>query len=224
MINGQPPYTYFEPWEPLSMSADGTRVLARHPRYRDPGLDQDWTAGIWVNGQYWQTFPSDEFWPEVMTSDGSAVFGLSVPNPSSSATIRQLKRWTEDQGVVDVIPLSDGSWELTCVSADGSLVGITPLIDYYGYDGETTVQIWDETLGLMNLKTYLASFGVDLGDWKIRRLYAMSDDGLTFIVEIFELDDMNMVSSERMAVVTIPEPAGVLMLLGGLVPFARRRR
>ena len=100
------------------------------------------------------------------------------------------------------------------VSGDGSIVvgaGDT-------FDG-TRAFIWDESHGIRDLNDVLVTdYGLDLSGWDLKVANAISDDGQTIV-------GMGIHNGNQEAFVAmVPEPSTGLLLGGGFVLLAARRR
>lgn len=139
-----------------------------------------------------------------VNANGSVVAGSS----GSNAVI-----WIN--GVVQNIGMLPGATNAIAytLSDDGSLVG-----GYSFFGNEATATLWSQTLGTVDLNTYLPTIGVDLTGWELDYTRDISADGTTIIGDGLFNGEL------RSWVVTIPSPGSVALLgLGGLMAARRRR-
>jgi hypothetical protein len=207
---------------PLSMSADGSRVLAEVASYFDV-----WQSMLWVDGSPAVTHSITT--ASLMTSDGSQVYGLIGDTDGWD-----LARWTEQDGWVSLavylgryIP---GRNVLAGVSADGGVVAFNfNMVMEFFYDIVSALWLTDGTVH-WSLLHYLQDFGAFDGPdapglWG--RVYAMSDDAQNFIVATHQLDvhDHLYTTHARLALVTIPEPGlATWLIAAAALALVRRGR
>lgn len=139
-----------------------------------------------------------------VNADGSVVAGSSGNNAVT---------WTN--GVAQNIGMLPGATSAIAytLSDDGSLVG-----GYSFFGFEATATLWSQTLGTVDLNTYLPTLGIDLTGWELDYTRDISADGSTIVGEgLFN-------GEPRGWVVTIPSPgAATLLGLSGLMAARRRR-
>ena len=107
-------------------------------------------------------------WAADVSADGSVVVGFS-----GNATQMQAVRW-EDGNIVGLGQLQGASHSgALAVNADGSTIGGWTLSDQ-----GTQATIWDAAGGLRTMHDMLVDeFNVELGDWTLRQVTGISDDG-----------------------------------------------
>lgn len=98
-------------------------------------------------------------------------------------------------------------------SSDGSIV--------IGNSWQVGAFIWDELHGTRELdNTLVDDYGLDLAGWDLGWVYGISDDGMTMVG-----GGVNPYGANETWIVTIPEPATVVLLAaGGLSVFGRAVR
>jgi uncharacterized membrane protein len=138
-----------------------------------------------------------------VSADGSVVVGFNG----------QASRWTAQTGTVGLGDLPGGSNSSNAldVSGDGSLI--------VGY-GETEIgreaMFWTQPTGMVNLRDFLISQGIDLTGWSPITAEGVSADGRT-IVGTGE----NPAGNPEGWIATIPEPSTmVLAALAAAAVFA----
>ena len=147
-----------------------------------------------------------------VSADGSVVVGVSHRQISANQWETRLFRWTAVDGMVDlgrvdpwqppsVLSWADGS--IIATSADGSIIV-----------GNRSVQtgvepfIWDDAHGIRSLHDALTGLRVDVGGWDLGEVRGISGDGRTFIG--YGHDPSGNASGW---IVTVPEPAGMLLVV-----------
>lgn len=139
-----------------------------------------------------------------VNADGTVVAGFSGNN----AVI-----WTN--GIAQNIGMLPGATSAIAytLSDDGSLVGG---YSFHGFDATAT--LWSQTLGTVDLNSYLPLLGVDLTGWELDYTRDISSDGTTIVGD-------GMFNGELCGwVVTIPAPGTTVLLgAGGLLATRRRR-
>lgn len=139
-----------------------------------------------------------------VNANGTVIAGVSGNN----AVI-----WTN--GVAQNIGMLPGATSAIAytLSDDGALVGG---YSFFGFDATAT--LWSQSLGTVDLNTYLPTLGVDLTGWELDYTRDISADGTTIVGEgVFN-------GEPRGWIVTIPSPGATAMLgIGGLMAARRRR-
>lgn len=100
------------------------------------------------------------------------------------------------------------------ISGDGQVIGGAS----DNATGDIVATIWTESLGMVDLNTYLPSVGVDLSGWYLMTTTGISFDGTTIVgAGIYN-------GVERGWVVTVPAPGALgLLSVAGIVGVRRRR-
>jgi uncharacterized membrane protein len=139
-----------------------------------------------------------------VNADGTVVAGMS----GTSAVI-----WTN--GVAQNLGMLPGATSAVAytLSDDGTLVG-----GYSFFGFQPTATLWSQTLGTVDLNTYLPTLGIDLTGWQLDYTRDISADGTTIVGEgLFN-------GQLRGWVVTIPSPSAASMpAIAGLFAAQRRR-
>ncbi len=143
-----------------------------------------------------------------VSADGSRVVGRYRDVPGSFV-------WTVGVGEVELgtLPSAEGTIA-RAISADGTtVVGRSS-----GGVGGGSAFLWTETMGIVELQSYLVSLGADLTGWALHDAVGVSGDGQTITgVGTFE-------GTQRSWVVTIPGPGGVGVVGAAALVAVRRRR
>jgi probable HAF family extracellular repeat protein len=101
------------------------------------------------------------------------------------------------------------------VSADGSVI-----VGHSSGVGDQYAFIWSPADGMRDLSTYLADAGVDVGTWRFDLAQGVSDDGLTIVGIGRRMPSFN----QEAFVVSIPEPASLVLALASATLLLPRRR
>lgn len=154
-----------------------------------------------------------------VSANGNVIVGESKIAPvNASDGGRRAFRWTENDGMVPLGDLVEGSYDSVArdVSADGSVIvgEVSPEV------GGRLGFVWTDEAGMRTLNDVLVDdFGVDLGGWDLANVRSVTPDGLTFAGVGFNPDGL-----AESFIVTVPEPATVVLLITGFVALSRRRR
>jgi probable HAF family extracellular repeat protein len=199
----------------FGVSADGSVVVGQS----GDDLTQEafrWTAATGMVGL--GDLPGGVFNSSAMavSADGSVVVGTS-----QSASGTEAFRWTAATGMVGLGDLTAAPFtsQATGISSDGRTI--------YGFSAAADVNeqgwVWTESSGLRTLDdVFTHDFGLGQAQqgWRLWRISDASDDGLVFLAR-----GRNPDGDLEDFVVTIPEPAGIILsVLGlGLLYLARRR-
>lgn len=193
------------------VSADGNVVVG----WQDgpTGFRQ---AAVWTNGvQQTLTGPGGELLGEAgrVSADGQWVVGIA-----NSGTGNRTWRWSASTGTQFIPSIFNAAWGggATGISSTGVVVGFHrpfgPALFGEGF-------IWTETMGMMNLTSWVQSQGVTLPAGVVLSLpLGISADGLTIVGQ------GRTASGAIGWVVTIPTPGtAAVLVLGGLAASRRRR-
>lgn len=152
-----------------------------------------------------------------ISADGSVVVGRAFGPMGLQAS-----RWTSSGGMASlgVLPGADPFFGSTAndVSADGSV--IVGSSDSTGYI--TQAFLWNASLGMVNLKSYLIAHGVTgLTGWTLIDATAVSADGRTIVGA-----GTNPQGNSEAWIATVPEPSSFTLALSGLgvLWWSRTRR
>jgi len=145
-----------------------------------------------------------------ISPDGAVVVGWA----QNAAGITEAARWTAATGMQAL-----GSSPAYSIAFDASEDGSLVVGFVEGGAGGTTAFIWDETLGMRSLQSTLTNAGLDLTGWTLTSAEAISADGSTIVGSGIDPD-----GRFQGWVAVIPEPDTGLLVLGGLLGLARRRR
>jgi probable HAF family extracellular repeat protein len=147
------------------------------------------------------------------TDSGSSAFGISadgsvVAGFSGSNAVIWTNSIAQDLGA---LPGADGAVAYT-LNGDGSLVGG---YSFFGFDVRAT--LWSQSLGLVDLNTYLPTLGIDLTGWELQYTRDISLDGSTIVGE-------GRFNGEfRGWVVNIPSPGAAGLFAVAALRIGRRR-
>jgi uncharacterized membrane protein len=202
---------------PRKMNADGSVIVGTG---RDGGADVAfrWTAGggiVFLPDLATGGSPHDA---NALTADGSVIVGTAYLASGTAAFL-----WTAGGGSVALPHLpnydagSANSSSATAVSADGSVVyGHEPVRGpAFGHEAFA----WDAVNGTRPLKDVLqAEYGIDLTDWRLETVAALSEDGTTLIG-----NGSHPVFGNAAFRVVVPEPSAIAVLAMPLLLFRRRR-
>jgi probable HAF family extracellular repeat protein len=129
-----------------------------------------------------------------VSSDGLVVVG-SIYNIHSD---HHAFRWTAVGGMVNLGTLPGGTYSVAnAVSGDGSVVvgGSSSSSGEHGF-------LWNTTLGMVDLNTYLPTLGIDLTGWTLYGAHGISADGRTIV----GIGDHNGVGEAWIATLSPPPP------------------
>ena len=153
-----------------------------------------------------------------LNADGSKIVGNSWISSGSGFTSNAFA-WDYINGMQNLnISLGGSQTDVKGISEDGSLI-IGHATDASGF---THAFLWNQNNGTTKLKDYLVTEGVDVGDWiALDIAEAISPDG-SVVVGYGTYED-NVYHA--FAIVGVPEPSSLsLLLAGGAVVALRRRR
>jgi probable HAF family extracellular repeat protein len=190
-----------------AVSGDGTIVAGS-------GIE----TSIIPNAMYWTESTgmvnikpgSDSFNQSCMmgvSRDGTILIGQSGPFPLFDI---QAAIWTK-QTEMQILGRLDGYDSESC--ALGISDDLSTIVGWAtdGY-GEYAAFLWKEPLGMVNLQEYLRdTYGCDLSGWTLTEATGISADGLTITG-----NGINPDGQYEAWLVTIPEPASLLLLSFGI--------
>lgn len=132
-------------------------------------------------------------------------------------------RWTTLDGMIDLgAPAGSDSCQVLAMNGTGSaMVGYSS-----GFFGDTRAFLWSESLGMVDLNSYLPTLGIDLTNWTLTQATGVSDDGFTLTGRGSYDEVPGPGGAIGLSwVVTIPSPsAGMLGVIAGVVAAPGRRR
>jgi uncharacterized membrane protein len=131
-----------------------------------------------------------------VSADGSVVVGLGGPDAF---------RWTAQSGRIGLGDLPGGDFRSFAndVSADGSVIvgfGTTEIGD--------EAMFWTQETGMVNLRSFLTSQGLDLAGWTLTSVEGVSADGRTVVGS-----GVNPAGNQEAWIATIPEPSTIILAL-----------
>jgi probable HAF family extracellular repeat protein len=149
-----------------------------------------------------------------VSADGSVIVGSST----------RAFRWTAESGMVSLGDLPGGRESSVAhdVSADGSIVVGQGETAFDGSRSTTEAFIWSAQGGMVNLRSFLVSQGLDLAGWTLTSAEGVSADGRTIVGT-----GVNPAGNPEGWVATIPEPSTIAFAASGagaLLWFYRRTR
>ena len=145
-----------------------------------------------------------------INSSGDFLIGTMLD--FSTQIPHRAKYWTPDTGEVSLAPYGDDyASEALYMSDDGStIIG----------RGTLGWQVWVDQDAPVLFDDFIASNGVDLGDWQISFIHGISADGLTIHGTATNISGLGVLTEGF--VITIPSPASAFPLT--LALFATRRK
>lgn len=154
-----------------------------------------------------------------ISPDGKVAFGYSTSN----TLYREAFRWTAEEGMVGLGAAPgwgtayDSTW-MHASNADGSVIVGTAY--HLTSPSSTRAVIWDAEHGIRFLDDVLTTdYGMALKGWTLARASGISEDGLTIVGY-----GGSPQGTKEGWIVTIPEPASLLLLFAGLALTGRRSR
>lgn len=179
-----------------AISGDGTTIVG----------ESDLVPMVWTQASGMQPLPFNEGGNAFAVNfDGTVIAGYDGSNAA---------RWTN--GVLQILPnLAGGSFGgAYAVSGNGLLTGGFVADDAFNY----SATVWSDSMGAVNLNTYLPLLGIDLEGWSLEICTAISFDGNTLVGQ----GSYN--GETRAWLATIPSPSIAATLgFGGLMVTRRRR-
>lgn len=188
-----------------AVSGDGQIVVGRSTAPLG-GEAFRWTAATGMQSLGQQPGGGHNSTANAITTDGVTIIGVY------SGGVTEAFRWTEATGMIGLgfLDPTNPRSEAFGVSADGSVIvgnsHTSPSID--------EAFIWDEVLGMRNLKTLLVQGGADLTGWTILQVSGVSADGRT-LIGIGRREDPSRLIREAW-VATIPEPSGQALMFAAV--------
>lgn len=115
-----------------------------------------WKDGAMASLGFLPGGAQDLYWPVAMNEDGSVVVGLSDQTDAQGVTTRRAFRWTTLGGMSE-LPAEITDLQGLSLSGNGAIVVGTRM------DGEVgrVACLWTPTLGLVDLKAYFISLGIE---------------------------------------------------------------
>ncbi|MFH1613934.1 MAG: PEP-CTERM sorting domain-containing protein [Planctomycetota bacterium] len=153
-----------------------------------------------------------------ISGNGLVIVGSSGSSENESGG--EAFRWTASQGMqgLGMLPGMNYSRALAG-SFDGSFIGGECKNIVSSVTLEAEAFIWDKDNGMQNLKYVLENnYGLDLTGWNLRYVQGISPDGLKIVGTGINPDGF-----KEAYLVTIPEPATLLLLGLGAVMVRRKR-
>jgi probable HAF family extracellular repeat protein len=207
------------------VSADGS-VVVGWGRSANGGEAFRWSNGV-MSGL--GDLPGDPFFSEAsaLSADGSVVVGAGdIHTDANGLVVGEAFRWANGimSGLGDLPGGAFASWA-SAVSRDGSIVvggaNAHVELDPSGFPlGRGDAFIWDAAHGMRNLRDLLVNdFGLNLDGWALNGATGVSEDGRTIVGTGF-----NPEGNQEAWIATIPEPAGLPLLVVGAGALVRRRR
>ena len=202
------------------MSGDGGKIVGYAYANYESG---DHQAFLWTQATGMQrlgSLPGGNGFSQAngISADGTTVVGYASTDLGNEAFL-----WSEAGGMMALGVLGSGAQMnsyANAASADGSVVVGTNIVD-----GVRTAFVWDAQNGMRSLQEVLQTdFNLDLSGWLLGAVSDVSYDGKVFVG--FGINPNG--KREAWAASTVPEPAPLWNLLGGLalvsmMPMLRRR-
>lgn len=215
---GQIPGTYTS--YATDMSGDGSKIVGYAYANYESG---DHQAFLWTQATGMQglgSLPGGNGFSQAngISADGTTVVGYASTDLGNEAFL-----WHAAGGMMALGVLGSGTQMnsyANAASADGSVVVGTNIVD-----GVRTAFVWDAQHGMRSLQEVLQTdFNLDLSGWQLGSVSDVSYDGKVFVGTGINPNG----KLEAWAASTVPEPAPLWNLLGGLalvsiMPMLRRR-
>lgn len=197
----------------LGISADGSVVVGSADTADGATRAFRWTSGAGM--QDLGVIGGQNSVAHAVSASGLVVVGQSdgLFSPQTRAF-----RWTP-AGMQNLGSLGGYASVATAVSADGLIVAGE---SYLSNNTTQRAFLWSSATGMLDLHTYLQSLGVNLNQWNLPNIAAISPDG-TSIIGTGSLGNAT-VAYLVTGLPVIPAPGASLALALGGVLCARRRR
>ena len=193
------------------ISADGSVIVGWSTSAELNGAAFRWTAASGM-------VPLGGGSATAVSADGSVVVGWQERIATGTGSMRAF-RWTENSGMVAIVPQRDADSVARAVSGDGSVVvGAHRVPHDTGESGDAF--IWDSSRGMRSLEDALTNeYGLDLEGVDLLDARGISADGRVIVGQA-----ISPTGGVESFVAVVPEPAGMALLaVAGAALLGRRR-